>query len=51
MPCWLQDLIHGPFAVINADDYYGPEAFQVIYDYLSTHQDGEVYDYAWSATC
>ena len=21
------------------------EAFQVIYDYLSTHQDGEVYDY------
>ena len=37
-------LIHGPFAVINADDYYGPEAFQVIYDYLSTHQDGEVYD-------
>ena len=40
-----QHLIHGPFAVINADDYYGPEAFQVIYDYLSTHQDGEVYDY------
>lgn len=38
-------LIHGPFAVINADDYYGPEAFQVIYNYLSTHQDGEVYDY------
>lgn len=38
-------LIHGPFAVINADDYYGPEAFQVIYDYLSTNQDGEVYDY------
>lgn len=38
-------LIHGPFAVINADDYYGPEAFQEIYDYLSTHQDGEIYDY------
>ncbi len=38
-------LIDGPFAVINADDYYGPEAFQVMYDYLSTHQDGEVYDY------
>lgn len=37
--------IDGPFAVINADDYYGPEAFKVIYDYLSTHQDGEVYDY------
>ena len=37
--------IDGPFAVVNADDYYGPEAFQVIYDYLSTHQDGEYYDY------
>lgn len=40
-----RDQIHGPFAVINADDYYGPEAFRVIYDYLSTHRDGEVYDY------
>ena len=40
-----KDLIDGPFAVINADDYYGPEAFRVIYDYLSTHQDGTVYDY------
>jgi hypothetical protein len=34
-------LLHGPFAVINADDYYGPEAFRVMYDYLSTHQDGQ----------
>ena len=40
-----KDLIDGPFAVINADDYYGPEAFKVIYDYLSTHADGTVYDY------
>lgn len=40
-----KDLIDGPFAVINADDYYGPEAFRVMYDYLSTHTDGEVYDY------
>ena len=39
------DAVDGPFAVINADDYYGPEAFKVIYDYLSTHTDGEVYDY------
>ena len=37
--------INGPFAVINADDYYGPQAFKVMYDYLSTHEDGEVYDY------
>lgn len=32
-------LIGGPFAVINADDYYGPEAFRVIYDYLAHHTD------------
>ena len=30
-----QDVIDGaPFAVINADDYYGKDAFKVIYDYL-----------------
>ncbi len=34
-----RELIDGPFAVINADDYYGPEAFRVIYDYLSHHTD------------
>ena len=31
--------IDGPFAVINADDYYGKDAFQKIYDYLSSHAD------------
>ena len=39
------DVIDGPFAVINADDYYGKDAFQKIYDYLSTHQDDEKYRY------
>jgi len=39
------DVIDGPFAVINADDYYGKEAFQLIYDYLTTHEDGEKYEY------
>ena len=39
-------LIDGPFAIINADDYYGPKAFQLIYDYLRTHPDGELYEYA-----
>ena len=34
-----------PFAVINADDYYGKSAFKVIFDYLSTAKDGEKYDY------
>ena len=41
-----QEAIDGaPFAVINADDYYGRSAFQVIYDYLSGAKDGEKYDY------
>lgn len=40
------DRINGPFAVINADDYYGPHAFQVIYDYLTTHEDDDRYRYA-----
>ena len=40
-----KDLIDGPFAVINADDYYGRDAFQKIYDYLSTHEDDDKYRY------
>ena len=40
-----RDVIHGPFAVINADDYYGPEAFRMIYDYLVSHEDDEKYRY------
>ena len=35
-----------PFAVINADDYYGPQGFRLVYDYLSSHADGE--RFAWS---
>ena len=34
-----RELIDGPFAVINADDCYGPEAFRVIFDYLTHHRD------------
>ena len=40
------DVIDGPFAVINADDYYGVEAFKKIYDYLTTHSDDDKYHYA-----
>ena len=39
------NVIDGPFAVINADDYYGRDAFQKIYDYLSSHEDDEKYRY------
>ena len=35
-----KDAIDGaPFAVINADDYYGKESFRKIYDHLTTHAD------------
>ena len=40
-------VVDGPFAVINADDYYGPEAFQTIYDYLSQNPDQpDCYEFA-----
>src|SRR5690554_1647641 len=29
-----KDVIKEPFAVINADDFYGKESFQILYDYL-----------------
>lgn len=29
-----KDVVDGPFAVINADDFYGPGAYKAIYDYL-----------------
>ncbi len=32
-------VVDGPFAVVNADDYYGPEAFKAIFDYLSNTPD------------
>lgn len=39
------DEINSSFAVINADDYYGAEAFKLIYDYLASHEDDEKYRY------
>ncbi len=30
-----RDVIDGPFAVINADDFYGQQAFKVLADYLN----------------
>ena len=35
------DEIDGPFAVINADDYYGNHAFKMAYDFLSENTDTE----------
>ena len=37
-----KDAVDGPFAVINADDFYGPTAYSALYDYLvSDHQGTE----------
>jgi len=41
-----RDAIDGaPFAVINADDYYGKSAYKVMYDALCRAEDGEKFDY------
>lgn len=32
----VKGIVDGPFAVINADDYYGPSAFKTLYDWLAT---------------
>ncbi len=37
--CAAEEIGGAPFAVINADDYYGKSAFQVIYDQLSASED------------
>ena len=40
-----KEVIDAPFAVINADDYYGTSAYRVIYDALCHAQDKDTYDY------
>lgn len=44
--CAREEIGDAPFAVINSDDYYGKDAFRVIFDLLSKAQDGEKYHYA-----
>ena len=43
--CGKEAIEGAPFAVINADDYYGKSAFKVIYDYLCSASDGEKANY------
>ena len=41
-----RNAVDGPFAIINADDYYGVGAFKTIYDYLCAHPDSQdCYEY------
>ncbi len=39
-------MLHAPFAVINADDYYGPGSFAAIHAFLSARPEGEARRYA-----
>ena len=41
-----RELINEPFAVINGDDFYGREGFQLLADYLSQAKDGEKADFS-----
>lgn len=38
-----KDQTHTPFAVINADDFYGLEAFQIIADFLQNDPDDQLH--------
>ena len=42
--CAKEEIGDAPFAVINSDDYYGKDAFKVIFDYLSNAKQGDVLD-------
>ena len=44
--CAKDVIADAPFAVINADDYYGPNAFAAIYQQLCHAQDGAYLDYS-----
>jgi len=41
-----RDLIRGPFAMINGDDYYGKESFKIAYDFLNSLPKDSKYAYA-----
>ena len=38
----VKDVVDGPFAIINADDFYGRGSYQLVHDYLLTHQENPV---------
>ncbi len=43
--CAREEIGDAPFAVINADDYYGKSAYKVIFEYLSHASQSEPYDF------
>ena len=42
--CAVKDVVDEPFLVINADDYYGKEAYREAYAYLTGRKDDNAYE-------
>lgn len=40
-----KEVVKEPFIVINADDYYGKEAYVKIHDYLASHEEKKPYSF------
>jgi len=47
--CAMDAVDGAPFVAINADDYYGKEAYKKIYDFLNSARDGDKYSYCMVA--
>ena len=47
--CAAEAIGDGPFAVINADDYYGKRGFRAVYDFLCKENDGPKYPFCMVA--
>ena len=43
--CAKEEIGDAPFAVVNADDYYGKQAYKELYNFLSTVEDANSSDY------
>ncbi len=41
-----KDVLSGPFAVINADDYYGKDAFHVMCNHLRSQRDNDIFRFS-----
>ena len=39
--CWCRGIVKEPFVVINADDFYGKEAFVKLHEFLNRKQSGD----------
>ena len=43
----VKDIVDGPFAVINADDFYGKDAFEKITQFFSANVNSNTYALVW----